>query len=107
MSPITNQRLSVSLSYNPETNAFEGDIPITSITEFGTYKLNMVNTYEEGGNTTAFYSSYYADKFENGDFNVSGTNVGNIIESITVNKKEVTVGETINFTVKSPRACRY
>jgi len=102
ISPITNQRVSVSMFYNPETNAFEGNIPISSITESGTYKLNMLNTYEEGNNTTAFYSSYYADKFQNADFTVSGTNDIKIIESISLDKNKATVGETINFAVKLP-----
>ncbi|WP_227938686.1 hypothetical protein [Alkalihalobacillus deserti] len=101
-SPISNQTLSVSLYYNPETDTFEGDIPISSITESGTYKLFMLNTYEDGNNTTAFYHSYYADVFQNGDFSVSGTNAANLIESINVSKKEVTGGETITFTVDSP-----
>ncbi|WP_019412376.1 hypothetical protein [Paenisporosarcina sp. TG20] len=101
-SPLTNQRLSVSLYYNPDTNEFEGNIPISSITESGTYKLTMLNTYEVGNNTTAFYSSRYADKFQHADFTVSGTNATNIIESITLDKHEVTIGETINFAVKLP-----
>jgi hypothetical protein len=102
-SPITNQTLTVSLNYNPETDLFEGDIPITSITESGTYTLFMLNTYEAGGNTTAFYDSNYGDTFQNGDFTVSGTNIENIIENITVDKKEVTSGNVINLIVKSPK----
>uniref|UniRef100_UPI0003758267 Ig-like domain-containing protein n=1 Tax=Paenisporosarcina sp. TG20 TaxID=1211706 RepID=UPI0003758267 len=101
-SPITNQTFTVSLYYNPESNTFEGKIPISSISEAGTYKLFMLNTYEEGNNTTAFYSSYYGDKFQYGDFTVSGTNDTNLIESITLDKNEVTIGETINFAIKMP-----
>jgi len=101
-SPVTNQRLSVSLYYNPDTNQFEGSIPISSITESGTFKLNGLNTYEVGGISTSFSSSRYSDKFQHADFTVSGTNTTNIIESITLDKNEVTIGETINFAVKLP-----
>ena len=102
-SPITNQTLTVSLRYNPDTNMFEGNIPISSIYESGTYKLFMLNTYEEEGNNTAFYSRNYAEIFQEADFSVNGTDETNIIESITLDKKELTIGETVEFTVKAPK----
>ena len=105
--PVTNQTFNVSLSYNPETNAFEGNIPITSIFKYGTYKLFRVTKYEKGDVTASFYNGYYPEKFKNGDFNVNGIHPVNIIESITVDKREATVGDTINIAIKSSESLYY
>ncbi|WP_165775483.1 Ig-like domain-containing protein [Chryseomicrobium excrementi] len=104
ISPVTNQMLTVPLYYNDETANFEGEIPITGIMENGVYTLDMMNTYEYGGNTTAFYSRYYNGLFDNGNFSVSGMDIENLVEDISINKSYVTVGEKMNFTVKLTNA---
>jgi hypothetical protein len=67
----SNKRLTVSLHYNATTQLFEGEVPITSITESGSYKLNMLSTSEVGDITSGYSGTYYENLFLKGDFNVS------------------------------------
>lgn len=99
-SPVSNQTLTARLNYNDETSRFEGEIPITGIMENGIYTLFMVNSYEYEGNATIFYSRNYNGLFDNGNFAVSGTDIGNLVEDISINKNYVTAEEKMNFTVK-------
>ncbi|TYS75745.1 cell wall-binding repeat-containing protein [Rossellomorea aquimaris] len=102
-SPITNRSLNVSMNFNSETQSFEGIIPISSLTESGLYKPWRVTSYEYGGNSISFSGFPYEELLAGGSFNVSGTDPGDVIDNIIVDKKQLTVGETIHFTVNAPK----
>ncbi|MED1863937.1 Ig-like domain-containing protein [Fictibacillus nanhaiensis] len=99
-SPVTSQNYTVRLDHNPLTGSYEGSFPINSYFETGTYKLTMLSTY----GTLGIHSIHqYEDplQFEKGDIVVSGTAGINVIESITLDKKEVAAGETLAIKVKT------
>jgi putative cell wall-binding protein len=102
LSPITKRSLSISMDYNSDTQAYEGVIPISSITESGLYKPFRVTSYGYGGNDISYSGSQYEELLQGGSFTVSGTDPGNLIEKIIVNKQQLTVGETLHFAVDAP-----
>lgn len=102
LSPITKRSLSISMDYNSDTQAYEGVIPISSITESGSYQPFRVTSYEYGGNGISYSGSQYEELLQGGSFTVSGTDPGNIIDKMIVNKQQLTVGETIHFAVDAP-----
>ena len=96
-SPITSKGITIHLDFNNETKLFEGSIPITNYIEAGDYKPHMLSLY--GSSIKTIYSWEY-DKFDNGEFLVKGTSGTDLIESISVNKKEVSDGDTIKVSLK-------
>ncbi|RZT21363.1 Ig-like domain-containing protein [Fictibacillus sp. BK138] len=99
-SPVTSQNYTVRLDLNPLTGSYEGYFPINSYLETGTYELTMLSTY---GVLGIHSIQKYEDplQFENGDIVVTGTSGINVIESITLDKKEVAAGETLGIKVKT------
>ncbi|MHA7138165.1 Ig-like domain-containing protein [Rossellomorea arthrocnemi] len=102
LSPITKRSLSISMDYNSDREAYEGVIPISSITESGIYKPFRVSSYGYEGNDISYSGSQYEELLQGGSFTVSGTDPGNIIDKIIINKQQLTVGEMIHFAVDSP-----
>jgi hypothetical protein len=98
--PETNKSLNVELNYNSETKLFEGSIPIQSHFTPGEYSLYRIGITNMNNNTTSLESNEYGGIFNNGNFTVNDTTGLDIIESITVDKKEATVGDTVNISMK-------
>ncbi|MFJ7729674.1 Ig-like domain-containing protein [Neobacillus sp. NPDC097160] len=106
--PVSDSRITVSMYYNSESNTYDGSLPILSNTESGSYTLNMLSTYGSGPHI-ALYRSKNNELFANGDFAVSGTSGEDILNSVNVDVKEATYGDTLNFSVKAqvPESVRY
>jgi putative cell wall-binding protein len=94
--PITQNYVYVYLYYNSESRSFEGSFPIQSSSESGVYNLNRLTIYEPE-NTVDIHQS---EIFQSGDFIVSGTNGEGVLESLSLDKKEVTSEDTVIFDMK-------
>jgi len=94
--PVSRNTLYVDLNYNPETDSFEGYIPVQDVSEPGEYTLTRLGIYK-GGNIIDVQQS---DLFPNGNFTVTGTNGKGLLESLQVEKKEVTAGENAKIKLK-------
>ncbi|MFJ7729675.1 Ig-like domain-containing protein [Neobacillus sp. NPDC097160] len=104
--PISQRSFSVPLSYNPENGIFESNISIDENIESGTFKINYMIITDTTGNQT--YLSQGQDpegKLQDGEFTVTGTSGADVtkptLEEIIVNKKEATLGDTVNISVKA------
>ncbi len=104
--PITQRSFKVSMSYNANQNAYEGSIPITNNTESGVFKVDYMLIYDTTGNST--YVTYGQDpqnQLPNAEFTISGTSGADItkptFESISVDKKDVTFGDSVKVSVKA------
>ena len=106
--PVTKKDHSVSLSYNPETKKYVGQIYITDEIESGIWKVNYISLYDNANNRTVFYNSniynYTSDimDFSHVDFSVSGTNADTTkpsLKNIHINKPIATAGDTIEISV--------
>jgi len=97
ISPITGNSMNLSLNFNSQSMAYEGDIPIHDHLESGSYTPYRISLY--GLDVTSIESSEYKG-FGDGAFTVTGTSGKSPIENIQVNKSEVTIGETVKVSLK-------
>ncbi|MBT2692556.1 Ig-like domain-containing protein [Bacillus sp. ISL-55] len=102
--PITNKTESVSISYNHEIKAYVGNIPVLDSTESGLHQVRWVDIYDTSDNRVTIYGSDDPQRVSGGNFTVSGTNGADVtkpsFESISIDKADVTVGDTLKVSVK-------
>ncbi|WP_043931157.1 Ig-like domain-containing protein [Bacillus sp. EB01] len=94
--PISNNSIYVKLNYNSESGFFEGSIPIQSISEPGEYTFTRLDVYKSD-NIISFDQSEY---LKDGNFTITGTSGMGFYSSLSIDKKEVTAGETVNLKMK-------
>ncbi|WP_421381694.1 Ig-like domain-containing protein [Bacillus salacetis] len=102
--PTTEKSVPVSVSYNPETDAYEGKFQIDTSDESGVYKLNYIHIVDTSDNATSLFQHNSADELMAGEFTVSGTNpdvTSPVFESISVDGQRGTIGDTIQVSVKA------
>ena len=100
------------MTYNKNTNLYEGYIDVNEMTEAGEWKIQYIYLSDSVSNQTYIYNSNiknYGDIKENlsaGDFTVNET-ISDVtapvldISSLTVDKKEATVGDRVNLSFKA------
>ncbi|WP_226643185.1 hypothetical protein [Mesobacillus subterraneus] len=102
--PVTNKVMDVEMSFNNSENAYEGYISIPDNFEEGLYKVQRVSIYDTSDNTTVLYG-YENPALASGHFEVMGTNGADVtnpvFESISVDKVDVTPGDTVKISVKA------
>ena len=111
-SPVTGKSKGISMTYNKNTNLYEGYIDVNEMTEAGEWKIQYIYLSDSVSNQTYIYNSNiknYGDIKENlsaGDFTVNET-ISDVtapvldISSLTVDKKEATVGDRVNLSFKA------
>lgn len=102
--PITGVYTDIYLKYNEETRKYEGYIDIDNSIESGQWRLNRINLRDGNRNNYTIYDFYDNVSLFDGNFTVTGTNADTYkpyINSIKVNKSEVTVGETVKIIVEA------
>jgi len=101
--PQSGDILFVSLQYNHLTKEYEGYIPITTLTESGTYYINTLDIWDNYNNVSRVIAGNDAQtKIAEGSFTVSGStgSPSQLVESITVDKAAATMGDTQKIIVK-------
>ncbi|MEO2075915.1 MAG: Ig-like domain-containing protein [Bacillus sp. (in: firmicutes)] len=101
--PITNKVLYVSMQYNEQSKAFEGSLTISSTYESGEYRITGLQIYDTSMNLTNI--DWTDPRLDSARFSVYGTSGADItppvFDSITVDKTEATVGDTVKVTLKA------
>ena len=110
--PVTRKSKGISMTYNKNTGLYEGYIDVNEMTEAGEWKIQYIYLNDSVSNQTYIYNSNiknYGDIKENlsaGDFTVNET-ISDVtapvldISSLTVDKKEATVGDRVNLSFKA------
>ncbi|WP_226654781.1 Ig-like domain-containing protein [Guptibacillus hwajinpoensis] len=104
--PITGKSFNVRMTYNQQTDQYEGTIPIETNSESGVYKVSSLYVYDSSDNISSYYLSSDDDgKLKEGEFTVSGTSGADVTKptlgSITVDKEKATAGDNVKVSVKA------
>ncbi|WP_458363707.1 Ig-like domain-containing protein [Clostridium felsineum] len=101
--PITGQDIQYQMGYNQKSGMYECNVPVDGSFQSGNWKIDYIDTFDNASNRGTCMSPKY--NLSNGDFTVYGTHTDvmpPVVDTTTlvVDKKEVTVGDTLNFKVK-------
>ena len=104
--PQTDKSKSIGMWYDTEKEAYVGQITMTEDMPSGTWKPTSITIYDNANN--GLYLSTYNTYFgEESEFELTGTTADvtkPTFESITVDKKDVKVGDTVEVVVKAKDA---
>ncbi|OIN67233.1 hypothetical protein BLD48_06295 [Exiguobacterium sp. KRL4] len=104
--PQTDKSELLNMSYDSEKKVYVARLMMTEDKPSGVWKPSSLYIEDNAGNEAWFYSS--KDVFdESGDFTLSGTSTDvtkPVFESLSVDKKDVKVGEEVTITVKASDA---
>ncbi|MFL0268829.1 cell wall-binding repeat-containing protein [Candidatus Clostridium radicumherbarum] len=111
--PITNKAEFIYLSL--KNGVYVGSKTITNSDEAGTWKIEEIVLFDNANNITQVWNTAggfsgtdtSTDKYQDlsyGNFNINGTSAdvtSPVFQSLTIDKQNATVGDTINFTVNA------
>ncbi|USK49608.1 Ig-like domain-containing protein [Bacillus sp. CMF12] len=100
--PETSKSLNVNMTYDGDSGLYKGSIPIQNYLKSGDYSIYRVIIYCASKNTVSFDGAEYEDLLQNGNFLIKETTGSQIFESITVDAKDATVGDTVKISMKVP-----
>ncbi|WP_214893908.1 immunoglobulin-like domain-containing protein [Exiguobacterium sp. H66] len=104
--PQTDKSELLNMSYDSEKKVYVARLMMTEDKPSGVWKPSSLYIEDNAGNEAWFYSSKGVFD-ESGDFTLSGTSADvtkPVFESLSVDKKDVKVGEEVTITVKASDA---
>ena len=109
--PETSNKKSIYAKYNSDTELYEANMYINENTQSGDWKVDYIYLSDKNSNSKIIYNSNtnsygsIKEDLSSCDFTVIGTKSDTTapeldLSSIKVNKKEVTVGDTVKISLK-------
>ncbi|MFC0187194.1 Ig-like domain-containing protein [Fictibacillus aquaticus] len=97
--PLTGKNHYININYNAGTGNYEGSLTMTEAMESGEWKVSWITIYDNLDNITTIYGP-----IDGGNFNLTGTSADinkPTIESISLDKQHLKVGDTVHFSIKA------